>query len=391
MIGQHYFNVGGFSARNWRNTKCNWLPTLAAGLIAGFVFITLGRTPPIRAIALAGTIVVIAATLRRFGGLLALTGSLALAFSPAFWSQTGGSAPTTLITITALVIIAGLAGAVLVYFGKRPILGLAISMIIFTILFWATVGTSRSLRLTTFFSAGLLYLLIDALFTANPRPDESLPTTLRSYHVWGLLLFLAMGVLNDPLFTLLIPAVILGLSLSKTHLPYWYWIVALIILVIGLRGIAVQYLDSTWWSYPAAQAELNGIRVPYMMADGWREGTRWLVLVNLVSEQFTVLGILLGILGLARLARWYPPLGVVTMVAYAAYGLFGLAYFGRDNAVLLLPLLMIQVIWMTYAVFTFSQWLQKSFQANAAIAHWAVPGLFTLLPFAMLLRIAGVL
>jgi hypothetical protein len=369
----------------------SWLPILAAGLVAWLVFIFLGSTPAIRALALAGTIAVIALTLRRCGGLLAFTGSLALAFSPAFWSQTGGGSPTTLTTITVLLIFAVLIGAAFVQFGKRPVLGIIIGFIVFTVLFWTLVGTSRSLRLTTFFSAGLLYLLIDALLTANPRPDESVTAKLQPYHTWGILLLLVMGVLNDPLFTLMIPAIVLGLILSKTCLPYWYWLGVAVILFIGLRGIGVEYLNSTWWSYSAAQAEANSIRVPFMMADGWREGSRWLAIMNLVGGQFTVLGLLLGIVGLARLARWYPPLGVVTMVAYAAYTLFGLVYFGRDAAVLLLPLLMIQVIWMTYAVFTFSQWLQKSFRSNDLIGRWAVPGLFILFPFALLLRIAGVL
>jgi hypothetical protein len=374
-----------------RQVFAYWLPIVAAGLVSWLVFIFLGGTPPVRALALAGTIAVIALTLRRFGGLLSFAGSLALAFSPAFWSQTGGSTPNTLTTITVLLIIAVLVGVAFVQFGKRPVLGITIGFIVFTVLFWTLVGTSRSLRLTTFFSAGLLYLLIDALLTANPRPDEPVSAKLQPYHTWGILLLLIMGVLNDPLFTLMIPAIILGLLLSKTRLPFWYWLGVAVILFIGLRGIAVEYLNSTWWSYSAAQAEADGIRVPYMMADGWREGSRWLAIVNLVSGQFTLLGLLLGIVGLARLSRWYPPLGVVTMVAYATYGLFGLVYFGRNAAILLLPLLMIQVIWMTYAVFTFSQWLQKSFRSNALIGRWAAPGLFVLFPFVLLLRIAGIL
>ncbi|MEO8611732.1 MAG: hypothetical protein ABI690_27785 [Chloroflexota bacterium] len=370
-----------------------WLPALAAGAVAWIVFLIFGRTPVIRALALAAPISVIALTLRRFGGLLAFTGGLALAFSSGFWSQTGGGDPTTLTTIVAVLIVAGIAGAVFIWFGKRPGLGLTIGLVIFTILFWALVGTNRSLRLTTFFSAGLIFVLMNALFNANPRPDESpqAPSRPRPYHTWGLLLFLALGVLNDPLFTLLAPATILGLILSRSNLKPWHWITIFVILVVGLRGIAVEYLNSTWWLYPAAQAEALGIRVPYMMADGWRDGTRWVVLISLVISQFTIIGMLLGVIGLARFARWYPPLGVVTMVAYAAYALFGLIYFGKDSAVLLLPLLMIQTIWMTYAVHTLSQWLQKSLQSSGTLVRWAAPGVFVLMPLVMFLRIAGAL
>lgn len=368
-----------------------WLPVVAAALAAGLVFVILGKTPLVRAVALGATIGFVALALRRFGALLAFTGGLALAFSPAFWSQTGGSSPTTFTTIVILLTIAAIAGALIIWFGKQPGLGLTLGLIIFTVLFWVLVGTPRSLRLTTFFSAGLIYVLIDALFVANPRPDEINPSNLKPYHTWGLLLFLTLGILNDALFTLITPAVLLGLFLSRAALPRWYWFVIALLVLFGLRGISLEYLNSTWWTYPAAQAEATGIRVPSMMADGWRDPSRWLVLLNVVSGQFSLIGVVLGVLGLARLARWYPPLGVVTMIAYAAYALFGLVYFGRDSAVLLLPLLMIQVIWMTYAVFTFGQWLQKSTPSTWTLARFAAPVVFTLLPLIMLLRIAGVL
>jgi hypothetical protein len=127
------------------------------------------------------------------------------------------------------------------------------------------------------------------------------------------------------------------------------------------------------------------------MADGWREATRWIELLGLIIGQFTVGGLFLAVLGVSRLARWYPPLGVVTMVAYASYAVFGLVYFGNDSPILLLPLLMIQVVWMTYAAYSFSQWLQKSRQKNGSIVRWAAPTVFSLLPLILLLRIAGVL
>jgi hypothetical protein len=367
------------------------LPALASGLVAGIVFSVMGETPILRSAGLAATIVVIGLTLQRFGGLLAFAGSLALAFSPAFWSQTGGGQPITLTLLVTVLVALGLSAGLLMWIGQRRGLWIAAEVVIGAVIIWELFGTSRSLRLTTFLNAGLIYLLIDALLTANPRPDESVPTPLQPYHIWGLLTILALGVLNDPLFSLNIPAVILGLTLSKSRLPRWYWGIILLISIAGLWGIAGEYLSSTWWTFPAAQAESLDMRVPYMMADGWREASRWLELFSLVINQFTVVGLILGAMGLARLARWYPPLGVVTMVDYATYGLFGLVYFGADSAVLLLPLLMIQVVWMAYAVHTFSQWLQKSLPAKRDLVRWAAPAVFILLPVTMLLRIAGVL
>src|SRR5690606_34635526 len=102
-------------------------------------------------------------------------------------------------------------------------------------------------------------------------------------------------------------------------------------IAFGVYGVVNEYISSTFWLYPAAQAEAINLRVPYMMADGWRNAARWLRLVELVVGQFTAVGVVLGVLGLSRLARWYPPLGTITMVAYATYALFGLVYFGNNS------------------------------------------------------------
>ena len=97
-----------------------------------------------------------------------------------------------------------------------------------------------------------------------------------------------------------------------------------------------------------------------MIGSVWREPQRWIRLIDLIIGQFTAVGLALGVLGLARLSRWHPPVGVVTMIAFGTYATFGLIYYGADSPVLMLPLLMIQLLWMTYAVYTFGQWLQKS-------------------------------
>ena len=362
-----------------------WLPVAAASAITWLAFILLGNTPPVRALAMALVVAGITLTLRRFGAALAITGGLALAFSPAFWSQVGGRESLPVITL-ALAGTGGLA-AVLIWLTKKPTLGLGIGLVMFVALFWTFASTERSLRITTLLMAWLLYLLITALLLTNPRPDEPQPAPLSLAHALGMLLLLALGIINEPLFTLLAPAIILGLALSQARLPWWYWLMLAGVVLYGARGIAVLYLDSGWWLFPATQAQ--NVRVPFVLADGWRVALRWLYLINLVTSQFTVFGVALGVLGLARLSRWYPTLGAVTMIAYAAYALFGLVYFGNDSPVLLLPLFMIQVIWMTYAVYAFGQWLQKSITPTAPGVRWVAPALFLLIPALMLVRIAG--
>jgi hypothetical protein len=366
-----------------------WLPGVAAGILSWLAFIFVGHTSLIRASGLAVVIIIMAMTLRRWGAALTIIGGLALAFSPAFWSQTGGTDSLNLPTTLLLVALATLIIILMTRVGDWPYLGLVVGvgLVIFTVTFWGQIITPRSLRLTTLLAAGMLYLLVQALYITHPRPDELPPAGLNTRHLLGLLLCFGIGVINDPLFTLLAPSVVLGLLLSRTRLPGWYWLLMVLFIAIGVYGVVIEYVNSTWWYYPAAQAEAQNLRVPYVMADGWHEASRWIYLFNLVIGQFGVPGVILGVLGLARLARWYPPLGSVTMIAYAAFAIFGLVYFGRNSAVLLLPLLMIQVFWMTYAVYTFGEWLKKSFQADHPLVRWFAPAAYVLLPLLMLLRI----
>ena len=79
------------------------------------------------------------------------------------------------------------------------------------------------------------------------------------------------------------------------------------------------------------------------------------------------------------------------MIAYAAHVLFGLVYFGRDSAVLLLPLMMIQILWMTYAIYAFGEWLQRSVNLPNYPLRWFAPALYVWLPLLMLARITGTL
>ncbi len=371
-----------------RQTLAYWLPGAAAGAGAWLAFVTLGQTPLVRAAGLALVVAGMAMLLRRWGAALAVIGGLALAFSPAFWSQTGGGESLNLPLTLAALGLAGLVGLALARFAGRPYAVVGAALLVFTVFFWSGLANPRSLRLTTLLTVWLLYLLLDLLHITNPRPDEAPPEAPGSHYTLGLLLLLTLGVINDPLFTLILPSVVLGLALSRAPLARWHWLALGVVSVVGLYGIAETYITSTWWSFPSAQAEAAGLRVPYVMADGWRQASRWIYLLGLIVGQFTVAGVALGVIGLARLARWYPPLGAVTMTAYATFTVFGLVYFGRDGAVLLLPLLVIQVFWMTYAVHALGEWLQHGLRVGGVVG-WLAPAAYTLLPLAMLLRITG--
>jgi hypothetical protein len=131
--------------------------------------------------------------------------------------------------------------------------------------------------------------------------------------------------------------------------------------------------------------------VPYLIADGWWDGGRWIATFALLASQFSFVGLLLSVVGLARLSRWYPPVGTVMMVGYAAFFAFGLAYFGRDRTTLLIPLLMMQVFLMCYAVHAAGQWAAKAFQTPEPLtARWIAPALFGLLPVFLFIQLFNV-
>lgn len=375
-----------------REQLLRWLPALASGAIAWIAFITLGSTPVLRATGMALAVVGMGMALRPMGAALALVGSLALAFSPSFWIQTGGSQSLDPIEVAITFAVAVLAGAALLALRRRPTLALAVAVGVFAIIYLTAVGSPRSLRVTTVIAVWLFYLLTEGQLASNMRTDEVHPAHLNFQHTYGILLLLAAGVANDPLFVLFAPAVALGLFLSRVRLPIWYWLALLVVTAFGVRGIAMAYVSPDWWNFPSEQTPGIITHVPFLIANAWREPLRWLRMIDLIVGQFTVFGLGLSVLGLARLSRWHPPVGVVTMVAYGFYLLFGLTYFGEDAPVLLLPLLMIQVYWMTYAAYTFAAWLKRALStANppARTTVWTAAA-FALLPLFMLLRIVGV-
>lgn len=369
-----------------------WLPALLAGLVAWLAFLLIGNTPLIRAAGMAAAVVGMAAALLPMGGALALVGALALAFTPAFWIQTGGAQLLNPWAVVGTLAAAGLLGAGLLALPplrQRPGLALAAAVALFAIVFLVIIGTPRSLRVTTLLSVWLIALLIEGAFAANPRADGGTTVPLGWQHTVVPLLVLAIGIANDPLFVLFAPAVALGLFLMRARLPLMAWVGLGVMIAVGVAGMGTLYTSPDWWGFPAEQTPSIVTHVPYLIAAAWREPERWLKLIDLIAWQFSPLGLVLGVIGLARLSRWHPPVGAVTMVAYGTYLLFGLCYFGEDAPVLLLPLLMIQVVWMTYAVYTFSAWLRRALSTASRPAQLGTAAAFALLPLVMLLRILG--
>ncbi len=358
------------SARQRRLIR-QWSPACIAAGAAWLLFLIVGETPLTRAAGMALAILGVTASMRQMGFVASIAGGLTLALCPVFWSQTGGGTESPLLYVIAA---AAPAAAMLIaaFAFKRNDWSIAAGIAVFLLIFWSQIGTSQSLRLTGLVTSWLLFLQIDMILLTNPRPGVKPAKAPKSWQPLGLLLLLLIGIINDPLATLFAPAIVLALFLSYAKLPRWYWLALWASSVFGLALLARQYL----------------LLQPALLDFwGWREALRWIDLGGLVVAQFGIIGIALGLIGLARLSRWYPPLGTITMIAYAAYIFFGLVYLGERRDILLAPLLIIQVIWMTYAVNSLGQWVNKSLRNEAGLWIHLVSALYFILPALMLLGI----
>ena len=348
-----------------------WSPAVIAAAVAWLILLVVGETPLSRASGLALAILGVTASMRRMGFIASIGGGLTLAFSPIFWSQTGGGVtdPATIVLATGLAAAAMIASTLLF---RREYLGIGLGIVVFVSVFWSQLGTAQSLRLTGLVTAWMIYLIVDLIMLSNPRPGTKPPRQPKPYHTYGLLFLLVIGALNDPLVVLFAPAIVLSLFLSYARLPTWYWLLTAAAIAPGV-GLLFQ-------SYLLPQSGLVNLW-------GWRDALRWIALGQLLIAQFSILGIALGVIGLARLSRWYPPLGTVLITAYAAYTCFGLVYEGAHREVLLLPLVMIQVLWMTYAVNAFGQWINKTMGSATPIWTHLVSAIYLLAPVVLLWNI----
>ena len=321
-----------------------WLPAGLSAAVAWLLMLIVGETPIARASGLALAIFGVTASMRQMGFVASIAGGMTLALCPVFWSQTGGgqSQPSTIVLAAGAAGLAMLAASRLL---KRGDLGIGAGVVLFLVIFWSQAGTAQSLRLTGLVTAWLLYLLVDMILLTNPRPGIQPARNPKTWHTAGLVFLFAIGAINDPLVTLLAPALLLALFLSHARFPARYWLG-----ILAISGVGGYMLVRAYVLPEPTPLEIWG----------WREAASWIELGRLVIAQFSVFGIVLGVIGLARLSRWYPPLGTVTMIAYAAYICFGLTYRGSHREVLLIPLFIIQVLWMTYAVNTIGQWVNKS-------------------------------
>ncbi|MFZ4826278.1 MAG: hypothetical protein ACOYLB_02885 [Phototrophicaceae bacterium] len=366
-----------------------WIPPLISGLIAFLLFTLLGHAPLLRAGAMSIAVIGVTASLRSLGKLLCIVGGLSFALSPISWSQTSGNLSVDSLSVGYVLVFAfGVAIITFFLINNRALYYSAIIGVTLTVVLMVVLNESvRSTRISNLLGAWLIYMLMIALRKTNPRPEDPPATEISHRHQYAVLVLYLLGVFNDPLFSLYAPALLIGLWLSRIHLPLWQWIVyGVMTLYGGLLFYGVYISDE--WSFYSAQFLMDGsIAPPYLILNGWRNTDRWIILMKDVANQYTLIGALISLVGIARFSRWHPPISTMLLFGYGSFYIFGLMYFGQNQTIYMIPLLGIQIIWLSYGVHSIGQWiLRYTQQTNPNIPRF-VTGLFLILPIVQLGRI----
>lgn len=241
---------------------------------------------------------------------------------------------------------------------------LAALTLAFSVTFWSQAIEAEVYALNALFVVIIIGILVHGLYVTDPRFGGERAMGARS--VFGLALAFGFGLTNHLTIVLLVPPAIFGLWMCRPRLTPKQWAVAaglfaaplLLYLYIPLRwpalhgGAAMPFAEFIAW---VTGQRFGGA----LMFEYFSQTDRWATIFRLVVEQFGVVGLLLAVVGLARLARWFPGVGVVTLLAYGAYFAYSLVYIIPDIGVFLIPMHIIQVIWMAYAVHAVSEWLPK--------------------------------
>ncbi|MBN1286961.1 MAG: DUF2723 domain-containing protein [Anaerolineae bacterium] len=246
----------------------------------------------------------------------------------------------------------------------RLLAALAALALAFSATFWSQAVEAEVYALNALFVVIILGILVNGLYVTDPRFGGG--RAMRPRRVFGLALAFGFGLTNHLTIVLLAPAAALMLWMCRPRLTLKQWGAAAVCLAAPL--LIYLYLPLRW---PALH---DGAGMPFdefimwitgqrfggaLMFEYFSQPDRWMTIFRLVIDQFGIMGLLLAVVGLARLARWFPGVGIVTLVAYGAYFAYALVYIIPDIAVFLIPMHVIQVIWIAYAVHAISEWAPK--------------------------------
>ncbi len=287
-----------------------------------------------------------------------------------------GSAAVAVNTTSAAAAAAAVIALYLVLrciLGIEPIpAGLAALTFAFSPIFWSQAVIAEVYALHNAFAAAILGLSL-SLLAGGSSPQ-------RVILLGGLI---GLSLTNHLTTVLLLPAV--AVALAHQRLTLRQWALAGGALIAGL--LVYLYIPLRW---PA----LHDGRL--MRPDefiGWVSGSRfsgalqmrawlddperWRIVARLLLAQMGWPGLIASACGLALLAarRWQAAL--VMALAFAAYFFYGLNYLVPDIGVFLIPLFLLQAIWIGYAAGVLIELMSR--RSPKALSLWLQAAALTLL------------
>lgn len=308
--------------------------------------------------------------------------------------------------VNATSVIAGTAAVMLLYLTLRRVFGLdrfisGLSALSFGLspIFWSQTVIAEVYALHNAFVAailgGALWLVVrfhnsklvhdGASHSVLSQPGSPYPARV----VKILFALVGLSLTNHLTTVLLIPSVVAALFLARPPMTRKQWLTAFGLFLAVL--LIYAYIPIRW---PALH---NGSLMRFDEFVGWVTGSRfrgalildawfkdierWRILDRLILDQYGWLGAALSLIGLALMIRLQWRAALVSGLAFAAFAFYGLNYYVPDVSVFLIPLFLIQAIWMGYGVATLIAlaFTRYSLRVESWV-HAALITLFALLP-----------
>lgn len=268
--------------------------------------------------------------------------------------------------------IAGAVAAALLYLTLtralrvQPIIsGLAALAFAFGPVMWRQAVVAEVYALHNAFVAallgGMLYLLREE---AESEDDRPLPT---HRVVVGLFALSGLSLTHHLTAILLFPALALAILLAWPRLTWQQWALAVGLFCAGL--LVYLYIPIRWPALNEGRlmpvgdflAWITGSRFAgALQLRAWLDDpARWDIVGRILLDQYGWIGLILGVFGLIALAIRHWRAALVSGLAFAAQGFYGLNYLVPDIDVFLIPMFLITALWMGYGVHALAGFLQN--------------------------------
>jgi hypothetical protein len=200
---------------------------------------------------------------------------------------------------------------------------------------------------------------------------------------------IGLSLTNHLTTVLLLPAVALSLILAWPRLSARQWTLAvglmlaalLIYLYIPLRWPALHdgraMRPDEFWGWVTGSRFRGALQLQAWLQDP----ERWRILGRLIFDQYGWLGVILGLIGFVLMVVRQWRAALVSTAVFAAIAFYGLNYLIPDIGVFLIPLFMLQAMWMGYGVAVMIDWVFRRYSLRIETwVHAALITLFALLP-----------